>query len=55
VPLPRAPGVGAAVGVGTLLVVELESLEDVVPESVVVVFSTVVDAVDWPAYDAAAA
>jgi len=55
VPLPLLPVGGGAVVAGTLLVVELEALEDVVLESVVVVFSAVLDAVDLPAYDAAAA
>jgi len=55
VPLPLLPVVGAAVAAGTLLVVELEALEDVALESVVVVFSAVLDDVDLPAYDAAAA
>jgi hypothetical protein len=57
VPLPLLPVVGAAVAAGALLVVELwlEAVDDAVLESVVVVFSAVLDDADLPAYDAAAA
>jgi hypothetical protein len=49
--------VGAAVAAGTLVVVELwlVPVDVVVPESLVVVFSAVLDDADLPAYDAAAA
>jgi hypothetical protein len=57
VALPLLPVVGAAVAAGTLVVVELwlEAADDVVLESVVAVFSAVLDDPDLPAYDAAAA
>jgi hypothetical protein len=57
VALPPLPVVGAAVAAGTLVVVELwlEAADDVVLESVVAVFSAVLDDADLPAYDAAAA
>jgi hypothetical protein len=51
VPLPLLPVVGAAVAVGALVVVELwlVAADDVVLESVVVVFSAVLDDAALPA------